>query len=534
MEPQFPPLEWWDPRIDRRVIQGVRTIYTATQLDTGPLWESESILGSQSAYRHDPVIYILAALTQAAHKKLAEQTRQVQQEQALQMQHGLLQQVSPTQGSFARSYQLPDVEGQESLAHSNDQPASESAAHPPVQPVADSSAGLPDVGQSHADQHQAANALPAACQAEMTLSSLMLTDECVTDGTGLSSHPDPGMRAKHQAKPCRRAQASSQRPAARPSSAGRVHFSIGEPALPHVEKMGGGPIPMQLSCSQSQACRPVEPSADRPSQALPSHRGDIHSEQGPGDAQKAHELQSQQDASGAAAQIAPIKGKSKSKPPLHGQAGQSKRVSRSSCGIDAQLKLDRLKESQRAMIQSKKLSFGCNDYLYHFIDASKRALSKATHLDMDEKAELLLTMLDKDVKARLIGREALYHPKSPKQVYIMLKVEFPPKYEQLLWNLRAMSMHDGEKATDFVARAQQFHVDAQVPLPTVHAEVVPVYMRATPAFVQHCFQHIRMKKIAAGENGNEFANSDVQFDWSSLKDLARNFDDECQMEAHML
>ena len=147
------------------------------------------------------------------------------------------------------------------------------------------------------------------------------------------------------------------------------------------------------------------------------------------------------------------------------------------------------------------IEFGLTDYLDGFVKKVEKPLSRALQLDPDEKADLLVAMLTKDVKDRLMGRQALITPTDFEQVFAMLREEFSTRYDQLLLDLRGLTMASDETLVAFVQRAQKAYVQNQMPLPTTQADLMRVWIQGTAQFIKTFPDELRTRKAVAQHIG---------------------------------
>ena len=86
-------------------------------------------------------------------------------------------------------------------------------------------------------------------------------------------------------------------------------------------------------------------------------------------------------------------------------------------------------------------------------------------LEEDEKADVVLNMLQSDVKKRLTGAKVLVNPNSPEEIFEGMETAFPSNTQQLSLDLFSISQDTHESAVEYLERAQTLHIQNQVPLP---------------------------------------------------------------------
>ena len=189
--------------------------------------------------------------------------------------------------------------------------------------------------------------------------------------------------------------------------------------------------------------------------------------------------------------------------------------------------LNKIQENQKRNLREMKLTFSTRDYLEDFTRKLRQPLQRCTRVPQDELAECILAMLGNDVKTRCQGNEALVTPQSPEQIFEMLRNEFPAKEDFLMMDLRDNLMSDQESAVDFLLRQQRLFVKHQVPLPSTHALCMPVYVNASGQFMERVKSAYNHRIDIAKQIGKNPAQ--VNFGWTELQELARQFDAEESM-----
>ena len=198
----------------------------------------------------------------------------------------------------------------------------------------------------------------------------------------------------------------------------------------------------------------------------------------------------------------------------------------SSPHLETMFEKSKRKDSQRKNLLDLEMTFSLHDYLLTFKERATKHLKRADLLEEDEKADVVLTMLQSDVKKRLTGSKFLVNPSSPEEIFEGLETAFPSNTQQLSLDISSISQDTQESAVEYLERAQTLHVQNQVPLPETADDCARIWMNGKKNFISFCQEALRMRIFNAKMNTTKLV-----FNWGDFQALARDFDSSTTLMA---
>ncbi len=499
---RFPPKQWWTKRIHPALVEGYELVYQAYDIDPSYLWQSEQALGEGSQARGNLLSWILAAQVKAAKEVLAlreqEDTLLLSGKDPTLRELGWSSPDEPVQGSQPQTAAVPtsaplaqpvaqsNAAWQENNAYVAD-PVSRMTASKAVRNL---STALDGSSQGLADGQAKNNATGMATQAPVTDAARV-----DTSGEGQSLF-DRRLAARDAVLHARRALPSQtdqpltiRIPPQTPRPDGEPSTLTG-PAQPAASSSGVIIAVPQVQSGDSgagpsnQSLLPAEVSVK-----TPTGRGTLTKS-----TSSPHLAAAYPDAPVPVMPVQPI----------------------------SRVDLIKIKDSEKRDVKGLQLLFSPDDYLDEFIRRAEKPLAKATSLDEDEKADLLLTMLAPEVKKALQGQSALTNPARPQLVYDMLRAKFPANDGQLRIALAKTRMLESGKALDFLENVQRLFVTHQIVLPNTHKELMDIYIQACPTFVEYCTMKVSLREHHATSTGMDVKA--IVYCWDDLLKWGQAYD----------
>ena len=484
---RFPPEQWWSRRINRDLLTGLERVFAVYGISPEFLYSWAHKLGANAPSSGNSLVYVITAMLQAADQYTLELERR-------EDDTSTLEEDDPMLGLFARQPDSATPELQQGRPHTDAQTAGlpemrTNAAFGSLHPNSASratrnlssaldgtareggvSAATVEAFQSLRQQvHDQSNTAPRNEQVILTYSDTGVTQSSVQDtnnGSGAASGrtEDPFLQRQHWADRRAAGAPSNLQPA---ETAGTVN---GEPSGTFAQSTQ--PETLQGTANTGQ--------------------------------QSQAELNSAVQEPGS---------------PLRQGIART-----TSSPILSTMDLSRIRNTERNAIRDKNLKFNADSYLINFSANARRALHKATHLDKEEKADLLIAMLDEDVKNKLVDRQEIQHPEDPEQIFKVLEAEFPARVAELQIALSQITMQDNETATAFLSRVRSLYTRLQCPLPVVHSGMLAVIMKASSSFIAFCsnLHNLRMDQNRAAGQPSE----DYDMRWTNLSDWAMRYDSQ--------
>ncbi len=484
----FPSDEWFNPKFPRKFLEIMRLISRAYRISPRHIWDMEYVLGADSEIGLHVLHYLLLAMAKSASEVVAQEEAEDGGEAVLAPDDPLSDFVVPAREVSGRTPQRLAPPGRVAYVPS----AAARLVYRSLQSEIDADARL--ALQSAACNGTTSAAGPSAVTVEAEHLRSATEPRRLLVNTG----HDPAFEGRRAAL----------------EGALRNHRERSEQPA-EIQPAGDAPGSTTQSGEQQLTVNNIPDSGAGPSQSSGTHeaRPSVNEGEVQTDTPRLRPVRttSSPNLRSLAVQAAPTHVTTTSNLTPEGRPMNDQELSK-------------LQDSQKKSIMAQKITFGIKDYLEDFIRRLEMPLRRARHVPSDEQAECIPSMLSHEVKARCAGNSALLQPKSPDQIYQMLRVEFPARDDHLLIDLQDQQMADTETAVDFMQRAQQIFVRHQVTLPATHDKCMMVYMRGSQSFVRHVADDFKQRMLMARQVGQN--PTAVRFGWAELQALARDFDAE--------